>query len=92
LWFSFFGQLIWASAGRQTLVSAVSKTMEETLPLGNGKIGMMPDGGLKNDHIVLNDITLWSGSPQDANNYEASRYLDSIRNLIKSGKTTLLSV
>src|SRR5690554_6171502 len=42
---------------------------EETLPLGNGRLGMMPDGGINSESIVLNDITLWSGSPQDANNY-----------------------
>src|SRR3977135_6001 len=43
---------------------------EETLPLGNGRLGMTPDGGVEKEKIVLNDITLWSGSPQDANNYE----------------------
>ena len=31
---------------------------EETLPLGNGRIGMMPDGGISREHIVLNDITM----------------------------------
>ncbi|RDC57338.1 glycoside hydrolase family 95 protein [Pedobacter chinensis] len=59
---------------------------EETLPLGNGRLGMMPDGGIKNEQIVLNDITLWSGAPQDANNYEAYKYLPEIRNLILAGK------
>lgn len=29
---------------------------EETLALGNGKPGMMPDGGVKKERIVLNDI------------------------------------
>ncbi|TCC92360.1 glycoside hydrolase family 95 protein [Pedobacter frigiditerrae] len=59
---------------------------EETLPLGNGRLGMMPDGGIKDEQIVLNDITLWSGAPQDANNYEACKYLPEIRNLILAGK------
>jgi len=27
---------------------------------------MTPDGGAVNEKIVLNDITLWSGGPQDA--------------------------
>lgn len=48
-----------------------AKMWEETLPLGNGRLGMTPDGGIIKEKIVLNDITLWSGSPQDANNYEA---------------------
>ena len=34
---------------------------EATLPLGNGRIGMMPDGGIDTEHIVLNDIAMWSG-------------------------------
>ncbi|SDD83605.1 alpha-L-fucosidase 2 [Mucilaginibacter pineti] len=59
---------------------------EETLPLGNGRLGMMPDGGVTNEKIVLNDITLWSGSPQDANNYDAYKKLPEIRELLLAGK------
>jgi alpha-L-fucosidase 2 len=59
---------------------------EETLPLGNGRLGMMPDGGINNERIVLNDITLWSGAPQDANNYEAYKLLPKIRQLLADGK------
>lgn len=29
--------------------------------------GMTPNGGILKERIVLNDITLWSRSPQDAN-------------------------
>lgn len=59
---------------------------EETLPLGNGRLGMMPDGGVQKEKIVLNDITLWSGSPQDANNYDAYKKLPEIRQLLLEGK------
>ena len=59
---------------------------EETLPLGNGRLGMTPDGGVRKERIVLNDITLWSGSPQDANNYEANQKLPEIRRLIAEGR------
>lgn len=59
---------------------------EETLPLGNGRLGMTPDGGVFKEKITLNDITLWSGSPQDANNYEANKYLPQIRQLLFEGK------
>ncbi|WP_183561019.1 glycosyl hydrolase family 95 catalytic domain-containing protein [Mucilaginibacter sp. SP1R1] len=59
---------------------------EETLPLGNGRLGMMPDGGVTNEKIVLNDITLWSGSPQDANNYDAYKKLPEIKQLLLAGK------
>ncbi|GAA3975885.1 alpha-L-fucosidase 2 [Mucilaginibacter dorajii] len=59
---------------------------EETLPMGNGRLGMMPDGGVTNENIVLNDITLWSGSPQDANNYGAYKRLPEVRRLLLEGK------
>ena len=59
---------------------------EETLPLGNGRLGMMPDGGVIKESIVLNDITLWSGAPQDANNYNANKKLPEIQKLLIEGK------
>ena len=59
---------------------------EETLPLGNGRLGMTPDGGISQETIVLNDITLWSGASQDANNYEAYKKLPAIRQLLIEGK------
>jgi alpha-L-fucosidase 2 len=63
-----------------------AQVWEETLPLGNGRLGMMPDGGVANENIVLNDITLWSGAPQDANNYNAYKVLPQIRQLLAEGK------
>ena len=60
---------------------------EVTLPLGNGRIGMMPDGGVDSEKIVLNDITMWSGSEDpDALNPEAVDYLPQIRQLLLDGK------
>ncbi|MES2829247.1 MAG: glycoside hydrolase family 95 protein [Bacteroidota bacterium] len=66
--------------------SLPARMWEETLPLGNGRLGMTPDGGTHKEKIVLNDITLWSGSPQDANNYEAYKSLPEIRKLIMEGR------
>ncbi len=59
---------------------------EASLPLGNGHLGMMPDGGIHREKIVLNDITLWSGGPQDADNPEAARHLPEIQKLLFDGK------
>lgn len=60
---------------------------EETLPLGNGRIGMMPDGGIDSELIVLNDITMWSGSEdEDALNMDAIKYLPEIQELLLNGK------
>lgn len=60
---------------------------EATLPLGNGRIGMMPDGGVNSEKIVLNDITMWSGSEDpEALNPEAIDYLPKIRQLLLDGE------
>ena len=59
---------------------------EETLPLGNGRIGAMPDGAVGQETIVLNDISLWSGAPQDADDPDAIKHLPRIRQLLMEGK------
>jgi alpha-L-fucosidase 2 len=63
-----------------------ARIWEETLPLGNGRIGMMPDGGINRETFVLNEISLWSGGKQDTGNPNAYRYLGYIRNLLFQGK------
>ncbi len=63
-----------------------AKLWEESLPLGNGRIGMMPDGGIDKETIVLNELSLWSGGKQDADNPQASRYLPHIRQLLFEGR------
>ena len=59
---------------------------EECFPLGNGHLGMMPDGGIDKETIVLNDITLWSGAPSDDSNPKALESLPEIQRLLKEGK------
>ena len=59
---------------------------EECSPLGNGHLGMMPDGGIDKETIVLNDITLWSGAPNDDSNPLALESLPEIQRLLKEGK------
>ena len=52
---------------------------EETLVLGNGKMGASVFGGIESDKIFLNDATLWSGEPVDPNmNPEAYKNLPAI--------------
>ncbi len=58
---------------------------EESLVLGNGKMGASVFGGVNSDKIFLNDITLWSGEPVDANmNPEAYKNLPAIREALKN--------
>lgn len=63
-----------------------AKIWEETLPLGNGRLGMMPDGGIDQETFVLNEISLWSGSVQETENPDAYPYLARIRQLLFDGK------
>ena len=59
---------------------------EECIPLGNGHIGLMPDGGIFHESITLNDITLWSGAPYDDSNPKALASLPEIRRLLQEGR------
>jgi alpha-L-fucosidase 2 len=52
----------------------------EALPVGNGKVGAMIFGGVREDLIQLNETTLWSGGPVKSNvNPGASSYLPAVR-------------
>jgi alpha-L-fucosidase 2 len=58
---------------------------EESLVLGNGKQGATIFGGVNSDKIYLNDITLWSGEPVNANmNPEAYKNIPAIREALKN--------
>jgi alpha-L-fucosidase 2 len=57
----------------------------ESCPLGNGRLGGMMFGGVDRERIVLNEITLWSGGPQEADRPEARRSLAEIRRLLLAG-------
>ena len=54
-----------------------AKYFEESLPVGNGRIGGLVFGNLKKEKIALNEDTLWSGYPKDNNKKDAYKYLDS---------------
>jgi alpha-L-fucosidase 2 len=58
----------------------------QSLPLGNGRLGAMVFGGVAQERIVLNESSLWSGSPQDADRPDAAKYLPEIRRLLLEGK------
>jgi alpha-L-fucosidase 2 len=54
----------------------------EALPLGNGRLGGMVFGGVREERIQLNEESVWSGSAQDADNPEAKAALPHIRELL----------
>ena len=64
-----------------------SSTWMEANPLGNGRIGVMVRGGVKEEVIQLNEDTLWSGEPKP--HLDGKKHLDhleKIRKLIFEGK------
>ncbi|WP_300700102.1 glycoside hydrolase family 95 protein [Bacteroides sp.] len=74
------------SCNHQLYYNSPATIWEETLPLGNGRLGMMPDGGIDREHIVLNEISLWSGMEADYSNPDASKSLPTIQQLLFDGK------
>ena len=53
---------------------------EESLPIGNGKLGALVYGGTDSCLIYLNDITFWTGKPVDQNEGKgAAKWIPEIR-------------
>lgn len=53
---------------------------EESLPIGNGKLGALVYGGTDSCLIHLNDITFWTGKPVDQNEGKgAAQWIPEIR-------------
>lgn len=57
----------------------------ESLPLGNGRLGAMVFGNPRKERIALNEISLWSGGPQNADRDSAHLYLKPIQDLLLKG-------
>jgi len=59
---------------------------EETLLLGNGRVGGSVFGGIATERIYLNDATLWSGRPVDARmNPRVFEHLPAVRAALAAG-------
>lgn len=49
--------------------------MEYALPIGNGRLGGMVYGGVRQERIQLNEKTLWTGTPTTMGNYQNLGFL-----------------
>jgi len=54
----------------------------EALPVGNGRLGAMVFGGAAEERLQLNEESVWSGGPYDADNPESAAHLQEIRDLL----------
>lgn len=83
-------QLSNAQSASKLWYNKPAEHFEESLVLGNGKLGATVFGGVQKDKIFLNDATLWTGGPVNANmNPEAYKNLPAIREALKSEKYKL---
>jgi alpha-L-fucosidase 2 len=67
-------------------LDAPATNFTESSPLGNGRLGAMMFGGVDEERIVLNESSVWSGSPQDADRPDAYKVLPEIQKLLLDGK------
>lgn len=70
----------------ELMYTSPAEVWTESLPVGNGRLGAMVFGGTRSERIQLNEKTLWSGGPQEADNPEALSALPEVRRLIFAGK------
>ncbi|SDM63385.1 alpha-L-fucosidase 2 [Pedobacter steynii] len=59
----------------------------KALPIGNGRLGAMVFGGVKQEQLQLNEESVWQGKKENNNNPAALKQLPKIRQLIFEGKT-----
>jgi len=64
------------------------KGFDQSLVLGNGRIGAMVFGGVDEERIVLNEESVWSGSRGENNVSGGYQYLPEMRRLLAEEKFT----
>ncbi len=58
----------------------------EALPVGNSRMGCMVFGGAPEERLQLNEKSLWTGGPDEADNPEAREALHEARRLLFEGR------
>ena len=58
----------------------------EALPIGNGRMGAMVFGGVKEEHLQFNESTVWTGKPHEYHNEGASGFLKTLRDLCNESR------
>ncbi|HYU13325.1 MAG TPA: glycoside hydrolase family 95 protein, partial [Stellaceae bacterium] len=58
----------------------------EALPIGNGRLGAMVFGGVAEEHLQLNEDTVWAGEKRDRMNPAGPAAVKEVRRLLAEGK------
>ncbi|MCC7434187.1 MAG: glycoside hydrolase family 95 protein [Methanoregulaceae archaeon] len=67
------------------VLDAPATRFTESCPVGNGRLGAMMFGQVADEHLILNENTLWSGRPLDQNRDGAWRVREQILDLLRKG-------
>lgn len=62
-------------------------TWEESLPIGNGRLGAMVYGRTFTELLQLNENSVWYGGTQDRSPRDALKNLEKLRTLIRAGNS-----
>lgn len=63
-----------------------AKKWEDGLPIGNGRLGGMIMGKVKEETIIINEETLWYGPMRNRMNKDAKAHIKEIRKLLLNGE------
>ena len=66
--------------------SRPAQAWEEALPLGNGRLGAMVFGNPSDELYQLNELSLWSGTPEEETNPKAALSMNAIREAVNRGE------
>src|SRR5512132_3799957 len=58
----------------------------EALPIGNGRLGAMVFGGAAEEHLQLNEDSVWAGEKRDRLNPAGAAAVTEVRRLLAEGK------
>lgn len=86
---AWFGLAVVASADEGRWVLHYNRPAEqwvEALPVGNGRLGAMAFGGVREERLQFNEQNVWTGSPHSYVNSGAHEHLDEIRRLLFEGR------
>ena len=74
--------------GQETLLwyTKPAENFDQALPVGNGRMGAMVFGGVKAEHLKLNEDSIWSGGLRNRNNPDAYQGMQQIRTLLQQEK------
>lgn len=85
---TLFALCFFCAAARPQILhyKAPASFFEESLVIGNGKLGASIYSGVGCDSLSLNDITLWTGSPDTTLLPDGRANLALVRTLLSEGR------